>query len=124
MVKIDKNNFKVSPNITKEKLIKYGFHYRYPDRYIYHTPCYKYKKQDPLIYLEFTIIFDNVEKDKIENPTLLVNCKDKNDNFYAPFYSKFLNNNEVLNRVNKKLTLILNDMVKKEIIIRKNKRRK
>lgn len=124
MVKIEKNSFKVAPNITKEQLIKYGFHYHYPDKYIYRVPCYKYRNRQPLIFLEFTIIFDNNNKDKIENPVMLVNCKDKNDNFYAPFYGEYFNKNEVLNKVNRKLSLVIADMINKQIVITKNTKSK
>lgn len=125
---MEKTNFKISPNITQEELMDYGFHRIYPSQYVYRVPCYKYKKQ-PLIFLEFTVIFEVNSKHEFHNPAMVINCKDKNDNPYSPFYRKeYFNNNEVLNKVNRKLTLILSDMMKKEIIIKdnriKNKRRR
>lgn len=111
--------FKISKNITKEQLMEYGFYYNYPDKYVYRVPCYKHKNKQPLIFLELTIIFDSNQKNNIENPTMLVNCKDRNDNFYVPFYSDYYNKNEVLDKVNKKLALVISDMIKKKIIIKK-----
>lgn len=117
---MEKTNFTISPNITQEQLIKYGFHRIYPSQYVYRVPCYKYKKQ-PLIFLEFTVIYEVSSKREFENPTMLINCRDKNDNLYAPFYGEYFQNNLVLDKVNKKLALILSDMIKKEIVIKTKK---
>lgn len=65
---------------------------------------------------------DNNQKDKIENPTMLINCKDRNDNFYAPFYGNYFNKNEVLNKVNQKLSLVVADMIKKQIVVTKKQK--
>ena len=110
-----KKRFKISNNITKEQLINYGFVYHYPDKYIYRIPCYKYKKYS-LVYLEFIILNENEDKNKINKLIMIINCKDRNDNFYFPFYGNYFNKNEVLNKVNRKLKIIIKDMVKKQII--------
>lgn len=116
-----KLNYKVSPKITPNDLIKYGFHRIYPSVYIYRIPCYKHNKL-PLMFLEFTIRFEVNNKKEFKNPTLLINCKDKNDNLYTPFYREnYFNKNEVLDKVNRKLKLIINNMYKKEIIVKNTK---
>lgn len=115
------NNLKVSSDITNKQLINYGFTYHYPDKFVYRIPCYKHKNKQPLLFLEFVILFDNEPKNKISNPTMLINCRDKNDNFYVPFYSDYYNKNEVLDKVNRKLSLIVADMINKRVIIKNNK---
>lgn len=120
MNKLDKYKFKVSQNITKQDLLNYGFKHINDETYIYRTPCYQYKNKNSLIYLEFTVIYDMTRK--INKPVMLINCKNKNDTFYSPFYQECFNKNIVLDGVNKKLKLIINDMLKKEILIKKQKR--
>ena len=116
-----KLNYKISSKITPDDLMKYGFHRIYPSSYVYRVPCYKHNKQ-PLIFLEFLVGFEVNSKKEFENPTMLINCKDKNDNFYVPFYREdYFNKNEVLDKINRKLSLVISDMIKKELIVKKNK---
>lgn len=109
------NKYKISNRITKNQLLKFGFTYRYPDEYIYRIPCYKYKDIS-LLYLEFIIMYDN-DNGNIKNPILIINCKNKDNSQYIAFYNnEEINNNKVLEIVNKKLSNTLNKMYKQGIV--------
>lgn len=125
MVKVNGKKYKVSNDITKQQLLSAGLRFSYPDEFVYKVSCYKYKKKEELIFLEFTVMVD-MNNGEIENPVLRVNCKNKDGNFYVPFYnnSYTTENNEVLKQVNNVLENELNKFVKKKIVVRLHRKHK
>lgn len=123
MIKVNKKKYKILNDITKQQLLDAGFKFIFPDEFVYRTSCYKYKKKEELIFLEFTIMVD-MNNGEIENPVLRVNCKNKDGSFYIPFYNGYYTteNNLVLQQVYNALENELNKFIKKKIVVRLHKK--
>lgn len=111
-------NIKVAKDVTRSDLYRLGFERVRSSEYLLIKPAYSYKKT-PLLFLEFRILCSGEHNDALKEPSIVINCKNRDGSPYIAFYSSNNKNNLVLERVNKKamheISLMVREGVLKEI---------
>lgn len=108
-------NIKVVKDVTKSDLYRLGFERARSSEYLLTKPAYSYKKT-PLLFLEFRILCSGEHNDALKEPSIVINCKNRDGGPYIAFYGSNNKNNLVLERVNKKALNEISFMVREGVL--------